>query len=389
MAPAKNQRGKAVRSRPPEAERRDIKQGSKATVTQNGLSLEFQQELLDIFRRIFPFDDDNVLRSTVQEVKGHLFQRDFIRAFAKPEYLNAYALRWSAGRALGYCSILLHEDLQEVWASEQANAQVETSRSIVSGEDFSHASTCKVVSIGGGGGAEVVACAAIARILSFTNSMHVHVVDIADWSDCLREVENTLHTPPQLSPFASESVKAANKAFIGKDNFKTAFSQENVLAINEAELKALLDGVRLCTIMFTLNELFTTSPAKATMLLLALTEVMPLNSWLLVVDSPGSYSEVKLGSSTKQYPMKWLLDHTLLEVAGGEESSKRKWRKVVSDDSRWFRLTQRDLKYPTELENMRYQIHLYQRIEDGDGRNREEENNRHSRSAAVEGASQA
>jgi 25S rRNA (uracil2843-N3)-methyltransferase len=364
MAPAKNQRGKAVRSGPPEAQRPDIKQDSKATVTQKGLSLEFQQEILDIFRRIIPFDDDNVLRSTVQEVKGHLFQRDFIRAFAKPEYLNAYALRWSAGRALGYCSILLHEDLQEVWASNQANVQFEPSRSIVSGEEFSHASACKVVSIGGGGGAEMVACAAMARILSFTNSMHIHIVDIADWSDCLREVEYTLHTPPQLSSFASESVKAANKAFIGKDAFRTVFSQKDVLAINEAELKALLDGVRLCTIMFTLNELFTTL-TRATMLLLALTEAMPLNSWLLIVDSPGSYSEVKLGSSTKQYPMKWLLDHTLLEVAGGEETSKRKWRKVVSDDSRWFRLAQKDLKYPIELENMRYQIHLYQRIEGG------------------------
>jgi len=72
-----------------------------------------------------------------------------------------------------------------------------------------------------------------------------------------------------------------------------------------------------------------------------------------------SYSEVQLGqgadSKTKQYPMKWLLDHTLQQVA------QSKWKKHVADDSRWFRLDP-SLKYPIDLENMRYQIHLYQRV---------------------------
>jgi 25S rRNA (uracil2843-N3)-methyltransferase len=126
----------------------------------------------------------------------------------------------------------------------------------------------------------------------------------------------------------------------------------------------MLQDVHLCTMMFTLNELFSTSITRATAFLLALTESMSSGSWLLVVDSPGSYSEVKLGkgddSKTKEYPMKWLLDHTLLEVACDGDNSK--WTKVVSDDSRWFRLNQQLLKYPIELENMRYQIHLYQRV---------------------------
>jgi 25S rRNA (uracil2843-N3)-methyltransferase len=366
MAPAKNQRGRNVRSKPSEPQRRNVKEASNTI--DNSLPLELQQEILGVFRRAFTFDDDKVLKSTVQEVKGHLFQRDFIRAFAKPEYLDAYALRWSAGRALGYCSILLHDDLQEVWTCYRDNASIEPSSSILeSGEKFSHASAFKVVSIGGGGGAEVVACAATARVLSLTHSMQVHVVDIADWSECLRKVEAALDTPPILSPYASESVKAANKAFTRKEAFSTTFSQQDILGATQAELNALLEDVHLCTIMFTLNELFTTSLAKATAFLLALTEAIPLNSWLLVVDSPGSYSEVKLGSSTKQYPMKWLLDHTLLELTGGEEKNNRKWKKLVGDDSRWFRLTQRDMKYPIELENMRYQIHLYQRVQNENG----------------------
>jgi len=124
------------------------------------------------------------------------------------------------------------------------------------------------------------------------------------------------------------------------------------------------------TIMFTLNELFTSSVSKATALLLALTDAMEPGSWLLVVDSPGSYSEVTLGTGIpKRYPMQWLLNHTMLEAVGTTEGV-RKWRKHCTDDSKWFRIDPR-LKYLVELENMRYQMHLFHRedkenrIEDG------------------------
>ena len=103
---------------------------------------------------------------------------------------------------------------------------------------------------------------------------------------------------------------------------------------------------------------------------------MPKDSHLLVVDSPGSYAEIQLGRTTarvdtgedkvaptKKYPMKWLLDHTLLEVAkDGDETA---WEKVESEDSLWFRIEQKDrekLRYPIELENMRYQLHCYRRL---------------------------
>ena len=76
-----------------------------------------------------------------------------------------------------------------------------------------------------------------------------------------------------------------------------------------------------------------------------------------MVDSPGSYSEVKLGKTgqAKRYPMKWLLDHTLLKEAGAG-----KWDKLVERDSVWFRVDEK-LQYPLDLENTRYQIHVYQR----------------------------
>lgn len=224
-----------------------------------------------------------------------------------------------------------------------------------------------------GAGAEVAACAA-AAVLAFESAppssswssdskAEIHAIDIADWSSCVGKLTTTLTTPPQLSAYASESAKAANKPLIDPAHLHVRFSQHDILDVDEHGLRGLLGGVNLCTIMFTLNELFTTSIARTTAFLLALTDTMALGSWLLVVDSPGSYSEVTLGdgedAKPKRYPMKWLLDHTLLEVAGGKNS---KWTKHVSDDSRWFRLKP-TLKYPIDLENMRYQIHLYQRIE--------------------------
>lgn len=99
---------------------------------------------------------------------------------------------------------------------------------------------------------------------------------------------------------------------------------------------------------------------------------MKKGTLLLVVDSPGSYSETTVGGSGvegKRYPMKWLMDHVLIggqkkdeeeEVEDGEKEVVA-WEKVVEDGSRWWRISE-SLKYPIALENMRYQIHLYKRI---------------------------
>ena len=94
-----------------------------------------------------------------------------------------------------------------------------------------------------------------------------------------------------------------------------------------------------------------------------MTESLAPGAMLLVIDSPGSYSTVTLNGAEKNYPMQWLLDHTLLaDVSGGKAKEEVKlWEKLQDDDSRWFRLDDR-LEYPIELENMRMQLHLYRRI---------------------------
>jgi len=372
MAPRKKQKAASKLHAGSNPHKQTSSSAQKVSDTQAPAPVAFQQALLDVFCRAFHDNQRDQANATIQEVKGHLFMRDFAKAFANQEYLDAYALRWSASRALGYLDIFLHGDLQPVWLSDintasspdnNANDPLQTTATSSSG------GACRVACIGGGGGAELVASAAAALLSPFPRpKAEIRAVDIADWSSCVEKLTTALTSPQQLSAYASESAKAANKPLIDPGRLQVRFSQHDILNANEDILRGLLSGVHLCTIMFTLNELFATSIARTTAFLLALTDTMALGSWFLVVDSPGSYSEVTMGdgdaATSKRYPMKWLLDHALLEVAG-DAGKNRKWKKRVSDDSRWFRLSPL-LKYPIDLENMRYQIHLYQRIEPED-----------------------
>ncbi len=329
-------------SRKPETGKKSHKHAANQSEhPQACLPLELQQFILDQFSHAFPFSDAVKLKQTIQEVKGHLYDRDFADAFGKQDYLSAYTLRWSASRALCYGEIFANlQFLQD----RQKPPQL-------------HKSASQVLCIGGGGGAELVGLAAATR--ASDTRTEVTVVDIADWSGTLETLRNVLVSPPPLSTYASETVRKANRAMIEPERLNVTFVQKDILECRSEGLRELLLGMELCTIMFTLNELFSSSISNTTALLLGLGDVMEVGALLLVADSPGSFSEVKIGKGqqTKQYPMKWLLDHTLIEVAKGT------WEKVMEDDSRWFRM-EKQLRYPIGLENMRYQIHLYRRIQD-------------------------
>ena len=86
---------------------------------------------------------------------------------------------------------------------------------------------------------------------------------------------------------------------------------------------------------------------------------MSSGALLMVVESAGNYSMVKVGE--KEYPMPWLLDLILVGHQGDEDGNGG-WKKVASEDSSWYRLPKGGLKYPIELENMRYLIRVYQRV---------------------------
>jgi len=347
------------------------------------VSSELQQNLLNVFRNSFPeLLDSDTLKPLLQEVKTALYERDFSRAFGKEEYLEAYSVRWSPSRALCYNSILvdIEEHLNDLRNSFSSGPK---------------ASICPLnIVCFGGGAAEVVASQgsmqeeALAPLKDLSISedtssdekvvtksdpldnipstgqvMDLCLVDCANWKTVVQTLHSGLTTPPPMSKYASASARAANKSLIVTSDFSTVFHAEDVLVMDQNQVaETMKKGPLLLTLLFTLNELYTSSIAKTTAFLLKLTMAAQAGTLLLVVDSPGSYSEATVGSEAKKYPMHWLLNHTLIGVPkAGDKASKPDWEMVISDESRWFRIPE-GLRYPISLENMRYQIHLYRRL---------------------------
>ncbi|KAJ5301324.1 hypothetical protein PENANT_c023G05021 [Penicillium antarcticum] len=340
-------------------------------------------------------NDELDMKSLIQTIKGLLYQRDFDSAFteAGEDLLRAYALRWSASRSLGYAGLLKGV---LCWMKEEE----ENTR----GRSRIPSNKCtRVVCIGGGAGAEIVALAAAWRDLGHGEqsledgvaavsledtqskeeqkadvksaagpSLSVSAVDIADWSKIVDRLTRTI-TSAEV-PFAQTTRYRSPLLPSNGDNFDVSFRRSDVLTIPEEDLREVFMGPASSTpfssilvpIMFTLNELFSTSMPKTTGFLLRMTEILPAGAILLVVDSPGSYSTLKLGKGPdgepqeRNYPMKFLLDHTLLSVAKG------KWERVYTEESRWWRRDDRRLKYEVGegagLEDMRFQMHVYRRL---------------------------
>ncbi|KAL8881015.1 MAG: hypothetical protein Q9198_001697 [Flavoplaca austrocitrina] len=217
-----------------------------------------------------------------------------------------------------------------------------------------------------------------------SDGFDIVVVDIAPWSSVLSKISSTVTS--QSTTIRSESPQSTQKPLTPPGKLAVTFQQCDILSMQHQEMQHLCHEAKLVTLMFTLNELYSISIAKTTKMLLDLTGCVERGCVLVVVDSPGSYSTLALGGGKdgeeengaskegekereKRYPMRWLLDHTLLEVArgGGGDEGRRKgeraeqWEKVYSEDSRWFRLKE-ELRYPVALEDMRMQVHVYRRL---------------------------
>ncbi|KAJ5490824.1 hypothetical protein N7539_002391 [Penicillium diatomitis] len=387
-------------------------------------------------------------KTLIQTIKSHLYQRDFDSAFAEAgeELLRAYALRWSAARSLGYAGIF-KAVLAWMKTEVDANSRARIKSSSPSPSDALRSaagSATRVVCLGGGAGAEIVALAAAWRDLQdgldaegknsmaalehgvkktslaesdakkdedviednnfgqektqsvtgqSSTKLSVEAVDIADWTVVMDRLSKTIISPDVPAQKTSKYQPPLLSTGVSADTeIAVSFHRRDVLVLPESELKDLILGTGdqnavlssptscsssssspplstsslLVTLMFTLNELFSTSMPKTTGLLLKITEILPAGAVLLVVDSPGSYSTLKLGKAKdgevqeRQYPMKFLLDHTLLSVAKG------KWERVLTQDSRWWRRNAARLSYEVGegagLEDMRYQIHVYRKL---------------------------
>ncbi|KAI1402929.1 hypothetical protein F4819DRAFT_255871 [Hypoxylon fuscum] len=351
--------------------------------------LKAQQRLLNIFndafKEVLSRDD---FATILQAVKGALYDRDFERAFGSEQYLEVYAARYSPPRALCYSRILGqiagHLESLIVTSADgegEGESKSEGRKAVVeedevergrasptvdleegeggTKEDTKSSSTLRVLAVGGGA-AEIVAFGDHIRSAGTTITGDLTLLDTGPWQEVVQKLHTGLTTSPVLSKFASATAKAANAALVEPaERLTSTFVQQDVLELDRERLPKLLGQTPLLiTMLFTLNELYTSSGVgKTTAFLRNLTATIPVNSLLLVVDSPGSYSEASVGKEAKKYPMQWLLDHTLLQTDKLPPNSCR-WEKLESHDSIWFR-HDAGLKYPIKLEDIRYQMHLY------------------------------
>ncbi|KAG8677068.1 hypothetical protein FPOAC2_03186 [Fusarium poae] len=342
-------------------------------------SEEEQQRLLNIFSSAFNStltSDD--FTTTLQEIKQSLFNREFATAFGREDYLEAYAARWSPTRALCYATVLLSikRYLEKILVpnketSDVGQTQGETNndendkpeQDIAAGIESikldspspSRNTSLHMLSVGGCA-AEHIAFASYVQTTSTYGNLTL--LDSGPWANVVSLLESSTISPPPISKYASAARQAANRPMLGKDQLSISFVQKDVLSLDVDSLSAQCAGGKtpiLLTLLFTLNELYTTAGiGKTTKFLKNLGQVLAPDSLVLVVDSPGSYSEAALGKEKKKYPMQWLLDHTLMQT----ETHGYSWGKLQSDESTWFRLPE-DLSYPIALEDMRYQMHLY------------------------------
>ncbi|KAG5977089.1 hypothetical protein E4U56_000493 [Claviceps arundinis] len=344
-----------------------------------------QQILLDIFSDAF----STVLSSDrfpvlLQEIKQALYQREFSTAFGNEAYLEAYAARWSPTRALCYASIFM--DIQEhldgmpssgrtgtgdlpiptegpnSTSSEEQQQVLESGQESQHGDEEasgpgpSHLNSLRMLCIGGCAAEHV----AFASYIQASNNRHgqLTLLDSGPWAPITTLLQNSVTSPPALSKYASAAMRDSNKALLDSNQFHCAFTQANVLDLAKDQLAEVIGSQpQIVTLLFTLNELYTGAGiGKTSTFLRTLGSVLPAGSLLLVVDSPGSYSEAAVGKEKKKYPMQWLLDHTLLQSE--EKTPAYTWERLESHDSLWFRLPE-ELRYPIPLESMRYQLHLY------------------------------
>ncbi|KAI1866200.1 uncharacterized protein JN550_007889 [Neoarthrinium moseri] len=357
-----------------------------STVQDHVLSIELQQRTLDIIRDTFPASHDfETLKPLLHQVNDALLQKDFETAFGKQEFMEGYAIRWSPSRALGYSNLLA-----QICEQRKDDAWV---RQLI-GDDRS--TPAKALCFGGGA-AEIMAFAALLRHFregaagkpaaassielddmsntpldptACTPPVNIHLVDAADWSLVASKLQAGLKTPPTLSKYASAVARASNASFLSTEAVEINFTRTHVFTLSLEDLRPMIGPDQaFITLLFTLNDLYTTSIPKTTAFLRRLTSVTPAGSMLLVVDSPEATSTAgiaKDGEEKKEYPMSWLLNKTLLPTRekgqGDEKESEPAWEKLMDDANRVYKKPEKGLWYPVSLENLRLQVQLFKRL---------------------------
>ncbi|KAL0084830.1 hypothetical protein F4703DRAFT_1592941 [Phycomyces blakesleeanus] len=222
---------------------------------------------------------------TLQSIKANFVQRDYEGIFTDAENLQVYSAAYVPGRALCYYEIFCRPQLSRVLAKNSL-----------------------VYAVGSGSGSELVSiAAAMTRAPADRQKVHLAMQDIGEWADVLGLFEEKIRTDWKLTT----------------DQLTCIYEQGDVLSTeNEARRTELISSADLITFMFVMNELFV-KKAPAMALIQSLVSSMKKGALLLIVESAGSFSHLKVGDKT-------YMVYTLLDAVKDLEC-------LISENSLWYR----------------------------------------------------
>ncbi|PVH88095.1 hypothetical protein DL98DRAFT_226377 [Cadophora sp. DSE1049] len=352
-------------------------------IQQQYLPFPLQQLLLNVLRTSFPVCQDyETLKPMLQEIRLAISEGDSGKAFSRPDWMEAYAVRWSSVRALCCATVfveILRDFRTEIWIKNLLNY----------GQNYEHSpkATCL-----GGGVTEMLTFAAVLRHIrhhlidqhsqgegqlvpgslspiqvKYPPKLDLNLVDRADWTPAVSCLENGLLTSPVLSKYASRSAILKNTPFVTPDDLRVSFQKINALGLSQQELAAIVGQTpTLITLFFTLEDLCTTSTAKTAALLLKLTLEAPKDSLLLVIDSAEPVLNAvngvdESGEETKRYGISNFLDMVLMEKRDSKgQAGKTAWEELIRDGKRLYKLAE-GLKFPISLDHVKFQVHLFKK----------------------------
>ncbi|KAG0173745.1 hypothetical protein DFQ30_007030 [Apophysomyces sp. BC1015] len=262
---------------------------------------------------------------TLQGIKAGFVQRDYEGIFTDAENLHVYSAAYVPGRALCYYEIFCRPQLLKILSR-----------------------TTKIYAVGSGSGSELVSiAAAMTRVPAERQKVDLMMQDIGEWGSVLQSYEKVIRELWMVTP----------------EQLNCSYEQGDVLEKSERR-EELIASADLITFMFVMNELFVKKMA-AMALIQSLVKSMKRGAHLLasiflcllakakrlrllqVVESAGSFSHLQVGNRT--YMVYMLLD------------ALKDLECVIAEDTRWYRYPEH-MKYPVDIQNMRYFIRLYKKL---------------------------
>ncbi|KAF9285872.1 hypothetical protein BGZ68_003405 [Mortierella alpina] len=330
--------------------------------------------------------------TTLQTIKTHFFERNYDAVFQNPEHLPVYSARYAPSRALCYYHLFReHPVLMKTLeggpstvlcigsgagselvgiaaAMVHANPALKTKKKKSSTEkkDRDNKDMSKEKEKDSSSGTVETKLhedgeKAAPQLAEGDNTLGLEGLTVSETEPSATSVSTTTPTaedstavskPVKKSKLNKHQVTIVMQDYVDWSSILVPMERVkgcetevgNVLDLSEGLLQRVAKA-DLITFMFVLNELF--QDKKRTMLLVAkIVAAMPKGAHMLVVDSAGSFSNLKVGERT--YMVYMLLDHLKdLEI-------------VYQDDATWYRCPP-SLTYPLKLENMRHFVRIYKR----------------------------